>query len=465
MLSTVAIGQRIPIMPTSSRGFFEELTFRIDARNLAVRAEQLRARLDLFPYMVLVQVLVEPLFVWLMWGVDNHRDLLLWLACIYVLHIAEAALWLENRHDLDSVRGCRDWSRRFSWFALVVGMMWGFSTLFFFPPDLTDQVLLVCVMLGLAAVAATMNATHPPAFYAYLLGLMLPLIFRVLVEQNETHLVLGSMLSLFLLVMLGGGHFMGRLFMQSLRQRFENQSLARQLAELNDGLERKVQQRTAQLQLKTEEVGQVRDVTIIAMATMAETRDNETGNHLRRTQTYIRALAERLRDHPRFRDFLNDDTIESLYKLAPLHDIGKVGIPDNILRKQGKLTPEEYEIMKQHPRIGGEALAAAEASLPAPNRFLHIGREIASCHHEKWDGSGYPGGLQGDAIPISARLMALADVYDALICKRVYKKAYSHEEAVAYIVAERGRQFDPDVVDAFISIQDEFRQIAQRFAD
>jgi response regulator RpfG family c-di-GMP phosphodiesterase len=445
--------------------FLDELMFRIDTGNLAVRAEQLRARLKLFPYMVLGQVLAEPIFVWLMWDVEVHRYLLLWLACAYLLHLAEFVTWLGYRDRTGSVAECEEWSRMFLSFALVVGMMWGFGTLFFFPPALLDQVLLVCVMLGLAAATNTMNVTHPPAFYAYLLGLMLPLVFRVLVEQDETHLALAIMLLLFMVVMMGAGQFLGKLVRQSLHQRFENLSLAQQLARLNDGLEDKVRERTAQLQHQTEEVSRIRDVTIIAMATMAETRDNETGNHLRRTQTYIRALAMKLRSHPRFSDYLTDDSIESLYKLAPLHDIGKVGIPDHILLKQGKLTPEEYEIMKTHPTLGGDALAAAEASLPAPSRFLHIGREIASCHHEKWDGSGYPKGLKGDDIPISARLMALADVYDALICKRVYKRAYSHDDAVAFIVDGRGKHFDPDVVDAFLDIQDEFRLIAERYSD
>ncbi|GAB4115394.1 MAG: hypothetical protein Fur0026_01210 [Sideroxydans sp.] len=445
--------------------FLNDLRFHINADNLHVRSEQLRARLRLSPYMLLGQVMAEPLFVWLMWDVGSHRSLLLWLGCAYLLHLAEFVTWLNSRGQTNSVAECNEWSRRFFFFALVVGMMWGFGTLFFFPQALLQQVLLVSVMLGLAAGATTMNATHPPAFFAYLLGLMLPLIFRVMVEQDETHLALGLLLLLFLAVMLGSGQFLGKFILLSLRQRFENLSLARQLASMNDVLELKVQERTAQLQNKTEEVSQIRDVTIIAMGTLAETRDNETGNHLRRTQTYIRALALQLRDHPRFREFLTNENIESLYKLAPLHDIGKVGIPDHILLKQGKLTPEEYEIMKTHPTLGADALAAAEASLPVPNRFLHIGREIAAGHHEKWDGSGYPEGLQGDAIPISARLMALADVYDALICKRVYKKAFSHEEAVAFICAGRGTHFDPDIVDAFVAIQEEFDRIARKFQD
>jgi putative two-component system response regulator len=172
-----------------------------------------------------------------------------------------------------------------------------------------------------------------------------------------------------------------------------------------------------------------------------------------------------LRDKARFRDFLTEDNIESLYKLAPLHDIGKVGIPDAILLKKGKLTPEEFEIMKTHPLLGGNAIAMAENGLPTPNRFLHIAREIATGHHEKWDGSGYPLGLKGDEIPISARLMALADVYDALISRRIYKKAFTHEESVAHILLGRGTHFDPEVVDAFLVLKEEFRQIAEQYQD
>ncbi len=447
------------------RNFFDDLRFHIDERNLAVRAEQLRTRLRLYPSMLAGQMLVEPFFVWLMWDISDQQHLLLWMACAYLLHLAQLVTWIDGRNDVETIKDCRDWSRHFFGFSLVTGMMWGFGTIFFFPQDLLDQVLLVCVMLGLVAGATTMNSTHPPSAYTYVPGVMLPLIFRVMVEQDETHFALGIMLSLFVVVMLSSGHFLSKFILLSLRQRFENLSLANQLASMNDVLENKVVERTAQLQEKTDEVSRIRDVTIIAMGTLAETRDNETGNHLKRTQTYIRELALKLQDHPRFKHYLSNDIIESLYKLAPLHDIGKVGIPDHILLKQGKLTPEEYEIMKTHPTLGSDALAAAESSLPAPSKFLHIGREIAGGHHEKWDGSGYPNGLKGDAIPISARLMALADVYDALICKRVYKKAFSHEDAVAFIRDGRGAHFDPDVVDAFLEIQGEFDQIAKRFQD
>ncbi len=450
---------------TAPGTFFNDLRFHIDEYNLPVRAEQLRARLKLLPLMVVVQVLIEPLFVWLMWGFASHRQLLIWLAVAWLLHLAETMEWFKSRDVLDNVEECQQWSMDLFNFALVFGMMWGVGTLFFFPGVLLTQVLLVCILMGLTAGAATMNSMHPPAFHAYVLGLMVPLIFRVMVEQDETHVGLGAMLLLFLLVMLGSGHFLGKFIMLSLRQRFENESLALQLASMNDELEHKVAERTAQLQHKTEEVSQIRDVTIMAMASLAETRDNETGNHLKRTQKYIRALSMKLREHPRFSDFLTDDNIESLYKLSPLHDIGKVGIPDAILLKQGKLTQEEFAIMKTHPQLGGNAIATAESGLPTPNRFLHIAREIANGHHEKWDGSGYPLGLQGDAIPISARLMALSDVYDALISRRIYKQPFTHEEAVAYILQEQGTHFDPDVADAFREIQEEFRQIAGQYQD
>jgi response regulator RpfG family c-di-GMP phosphodiesterase len=410
-------------------------------------------------------MLLEPLFVLMMWDISPHRYLLLWLTVAYALHSAEIVIWMNGRDETRTIKECENWSRHFFDFALVMGMMLGFGTLFFFPHELLMQVYLVCAMLGIAAVATTINAMHPPAFFAYLLGLMLPLTFRVLVEQDETHTALGIMLLVFLIVMLGSGHFLNKFILLSLRQRFENESLALQLASMNDVLEHKVEERTAQLLRKTEEVSQIRDVTIMAMASLAETRDHETGNHLKRTQNYIRALAMKLREHPRFREFLTEDNIESLYKLAPLHDIGKVGIPDAILLKQGKLTPEEFEIMKTHPLLGGNAIAMAESGLPTPNRFLHIAREIATAHHEKWNGSGYPLGLTGDAIPISARLMALADVYDALISRRIYKEPYPHEDAVAHILLGSGIHFDPEVTEAFQAIQEEFRQIAEQYQD
>jgi len=230
------------------------------------------------------------------------------------------------------------------------------------------------------------------------------------------------------------------------------------LKDKNAFLETEVQRRTREVQV-------IQDVTIMAMASLAETRDNETGNHIRRTQNYVLALAKELKSHRRFSAALDDQTIEMLYKSAPLHDIGKVGIPDAILLKPGKLTAEEFEIIKTHTTIGRDTIAAAEKLIDGPSTFLRLAREIAHYHQEKWDGSGYPEGLRGDAIPVSARLMALADVYDALISKRVYKPPFPHEKAVAIITEGSGRHFDPDVVEAFLMIEGQFRSIAERFAD
>lgn len=216
---------------------------------------------------------------------------------------------------------------------------------------------------------------------------------------------------------------------------------------------------------RTREISAIQDVTILAMASLAETRDNETGNHIRRTQFYVKALAESLKTHPRFGYFLLDATIEKLFKSAPLHDIGKVGIPDRILLKPGRFTPEEFEIMKTHTTLGRDAIVHAEKQLGIQVEFLTFAKEIAYSHQEKWDGSGYPEGLSGDDIPISARLMAVADVYDALISRRVYKESMSHEQAVRIITEGRGTHFDPDIVDAFLKLKDEFRAIAARFFD
>jgi putative two-component system response regulator len=230
------------------------------------------------------------------------------------------------------------------------------------------------------------------------------------------------------------------------------------LRDKNDFLEQQVAKRTR-------EISAIQDVTILAMASLAETRDSDTGNHILRTQNYVKALAERLRGHSRFAAFLSDYNIQMLFKSAPLHDIGKVGIPDRILLKPGKLTPDEFEIMKTHTTLGRNAIEHAERSLGTNVEFLTMAKEIALSHQEKWDGSGYPQGLAGETIPISARLMAVADVYDALISRRVYKDPVPHEKAVEIIRAGRGSHFDPDIVDAFIEIGADFQAIARRFVD
>jgi putative two-component system response regulator len=226
----------------------------------------------------------------------------------------------------------------------------------------------------------------------------------------------------------------------------------------NDYLESEIARRTR-------EIGAIQDVTMAALCSLAETRDNETGNHIRRTQNYIKALAEKARNHPRFSEYLTPETIEMLYKSAPLHDIGKVGIPDRILKKPARLDPDEFEIMKTHTTLGRDAIVIAEKALGTPSSFLSLARDIAWSHHEKWDGTGYPRGLAGDAIPLPGRLMSIPDVYDALISERVYKRAFSHEESVEIIKKGMGAHFDPDLTLTFIDIADEFREIARNFAD
>ena len=233
----------------------------------------------------------------------------------------------------------------------------------------------------------------------------------------------------------------------------------------NDFLKDKSAFLESEIKKRSNELAAIQDVTILSMASLAETRDNETGNHILRTKFYIKALAEHLKTHPRFKHFLTDHTINMLHKSAPLHDIGKVGIPDSILLKAGRLTPEEFEIMKTHTTLGRDAIAKAETHLGMKVDFLKFAKEIAYCHQEKWDGSGYPEGLSGDNIPISARLMALADVYDALISRRVYKEGMPHEQAIQIIAEGRGIHFDPDITDAFLEITECFREIAQQFPD
>jgi putative two-component system response regulator len=221
----------------------------------------------------------------------------------------------------------------------------------------------------------------------------------------------------------------------------------------------------AEVSKRTREVQAIQEATIFALASLAETRDSDTGNHIRRTQRYVKSLAWKLSTHPRFSDFLTPQTIGLLFKSAPLHDIGKVGIPDRILLKPGKLTDEEFEIMKTHTTLGRDAIAHAEQELGEDVVFLTLAKEIVYSHQEKWDGSGYPQGLKGDEIPIAARLMAVADVYDALISRRVYKEPLSHERAVEIITQTSGRHFDPDVVEAFLAVQDNFHATAISYAD
>jgi putative two-component system response regulator len=242
------------------------------------------------------------------------------------------------------------------------------------------------------------------------------------------------------------------------------------LARQNDWLEAEVHRRMRENVL-------VRDLGIRALASISEARDNETGRHIVRTQNYVEILARHLARHPRFAAALDGDRLDMVVKAAPLHDVGKVGVPDSILLKPGRLTPEEFDIMKTHATIGANAIERAIGQAMAgvgdgeaeqargAFAFMRVAHEIALGHHEKWDGSGYPAGLAGDAIPVSARLMALADVFDALMSKRVYKPAMGVEETTRIIVEGRGRHFDPDVVDAFLACREVFTAVAERLAD
>ncbi|MFS2021100.1 two-component system response regulator [Massilia sp. CT11-108] len=236
----------------------------------------------------------------------------------------------------------------------------------------------------------------------------------------------------------------------------------RQLQAHNENLEKLVQDRTAQLALMQEAI-------IMAMGTLAETRDNAAvtkgDHHIRRTQHYVRALARHLQHHPRFATDLTDENIELLYRSVPLHDIGKVGIPDRILLKPGVLDREEFEVMKLHAVYGRDTIMLVEKHIGGTNGFLMFAREIAHSHQEKWDGSGYPDRLAGEQIPLSARLMAVADVYDALISRRVYKPAFTHQQALEVMRKGRGTHFDPDVLDAFFEIEGQFAAIAEEFRD
>jgi len=243
-----------------------------------------------------------------------------------------------------------------------------------------------------------------------------------------------------------------------IKTHLQNKVIADFLRDKNEYLE-------AEITKRTQEISAIQYVTIFALTSLAETRDSDTGNHIRRTQHYVKVLAKKLQTHPHFSPYLSDTMIETLFKSAPLHDIGKVGIPDSILLKPAKLTPEEFEIMKSHTTLGKKAIEHAEEQLGMSVAFLDVAKEIAYSHHEKWDGSGYPLGLKGNEIPICGRLMAVADVYDALIAKRVYKESFSHEKAVGIILEGRGKHFDPDVVDAFEALKETFHEIAIRFSD
>lgn len=238
-----------------------------------------------------------------------------------------------------------------------------------------------------------------------------------------------------------------------------------QLKKIRDSLIDKNELLEQEVAKRTKEVAHIQDVTVFALASLAETRDNETGKHIMRTQHYVKMLACGLKGYSRFRNDLSEKVIGLYFKTAPLHDIGKVGIPDHILLKPGKLTTAEFEIMKTHTQIGRNAILKAEKLLKAPAAFLFYAREIAYTHHEKWNGKGYPKGISGNNIPVSGRIMAVADVYDALITKRIYKPAFSHREAIDIIKEESGKHFDPELVEVFLDRASQFYEISRQYPD
>jgi HD-GYP domain-containing protein (c-di-GMP phosphodiesterase class II) len=209
------------------------------------------------------------------------------------------------------------------------------------------------------------------------------------------------------------------------------------------------------------------DFTIRCLASVVEMRDRETGQHILRTQRYVKTLCQQLAAHPKFREYLTPATIDHFFKSAPLHDIGKVGVSDHILLKPGKLTSDEFAAMQKHAKFGFDTIDRAERRFGsgANSAFLRVAKEMAFTHHEKWDGTGYPQGLKGEDIPVAGRIMAVADVYDALICRRPYKPPFTHEDAVKIIGELKGISFDPEVVEAFMEIHEEFKRITVELAD
>ncbi len=213
---------------------------------------------------------------------------------------------------------------------------------------------------------------------------------------------------------------------------------------------------------KTKELKKIQHVTIFALARLSEYRDKETGEHLNRIRQYSYLIAKELLNS-KYNKYINKKYVSNIYYSSPLHDIGKVGISDKILLKPDTLTKKEFEIVKKHTLIGGKTLEAAEKQLKRKTKsFLSMGKNIAFYHHEKWDGTGYPSGLKGEKIPLSARIIALADVYDAITTKRVYKEAMSHEEAKRIIIETKGKHFDPVIVKAFLSLEDSFCKISEK---
>ncbi len=220
-----------------------------------------------------------------------------------------------------------------------------------------------------------------------------------------------------------------------------------------------IQLQNRELAEQNQQLEQTEATTIFALAYQAELRDLETGQHIERTSKYVKLLVDKLSEHPEYCDYLTPQYRQDLVKAAPLHDIGKVGVPDAILKKKGRLTDDEFTIMKKHCEYGARVLKIADEKLGFES-FLKLAIQIVLTHHEKWDGSGYPRGLKGEDIPLSGRIMAIADVYDALRSKRCYKDSYSHEKACEILRQEKGKHFDPLLIDVFFKCEKEFEAIS-----
>lgn len=260
----------------------------------------------------------------------------------------------------------------------------------------------------------------------------------------------------------GADDFIPRPFDSSLlRARISSAVRAKELQDEilrhQESLEERIDERTAELE-------RIQQATVFSLAKLAESRDPETGEHLERIRGYVRIMAEYLSENERMETPITAEFIEALYVASPLHDIGKVGIPDQILLKPGRLTKREFEIMTWHTTIGGDTLGAAHKEVGS-NMLLAMGRDIARHHHERWDGTGYPDGLKGNDIPLEARIVALADVYDALTSRRPYKEPFSHEKARQIILEGAGSQFDERIIQAFLALEERFQEIQSTLCD
>jgi len=249
-----------------------------------------------------------------------------------------------------------------------------------------------------------------------------------------------------------------------------------ELKDAKDKLQRENVWLEQEVQRRVKEITMIQDLTTHIITQLVESRDTETGNHIIRTQIYVEKLARLAQSTEQYKDQLSDEKIEMIAQAAPLHDIGKIGIPDAILLKPGRFTPEEYEIMKTHAEIGAKAIDEALEDLKTRYNvdeydqskaltYLRLTKNLVQCHHERWDGAGYPNGLSGLDIPLEGRLMAISDVFDALISKRVYKSSWTYDETYTYFKEQANKQFDGSLINLFIDHFDEFKEIAETYKD